>query len=80
MDAIDEAIAKAQATPLLAEYRIVSESSGREMIVVVPKDVTETELAELAGYLLTDLRRTKRREAATRPAIEVARTFTPARS
>lgn len=61
-------------TVALAQYDLTIASSGRPARILVPADATDGELAELAGWMLTQLMaamRTKREAAAVRPRLIV---------
>lgn len=56
-DPIDAAIASAEAAPRLElrEIPILFGTSGRPGILLVPGDLTDTEIHELAGFVLLQL-------------------------
>lgn len=58
-DPVDAAIAAAEAKPAtiqMAQEQVTISSTGRPVILVFPPDLTDSELAELTGWMLTGLR------------------------
>lgn len=55
----------------LQQIPITISSTGRPCIIAVPPDVTDSELAELCGWMLTGLMNAKRNERAQSPASRI---------
>lgn len=68
-DPIDAAIAAASAPPLVTmrELRVTIASTGRPAIIAIPADASDGELAELAGWMLTQVLGALRAERAKGP-------------
>lgn len=84
-DPIDAAIAAAaEPAPIeMQQVNVVITSTGRPAAVVIPIDITDAELGELAGWMLTAVMNAKRAEraaAAAGPQLEIARSIPPARA
>ena len=64
IDPIGAAVAatEAPAPVRLREFRVTISSTGRPAAVLVPADATDAELAEFAGWLLTQVMGTLRAE------------------
>lgn len=67
---LDAAIAAAEAPPPVAvrEFRVTISSTRRPAAVLLPADATDAELAEFAGWLLTQVMGTFRAERERGPA------------
>jgi len=66
-DPIDAAIAKAETVQMLP-ISVTIASTGRPFQVAVPLDMTDAELVEAAGWMLTQLANHLRTERAKTPA------------
>lgn len=58
-DQVDQAIAATEPTqaPLaMAEIPVLLQSTGRPAVLGVPEDITDAEVMELTGWMLTKLR------------------------
>ena len=56
MDPIDKAIVSSSPDPVMAQVPIVIGSTGRPAMLLIPDDVTDREVMELAAWLLNGLR------------------------
>jgi hypothetical protein len=66
-DAIDAAIAGAtQPQVLLRQIKVTIASTGRPALIAIPVDATDSELAELCGWVLTNVMGVMRSERAKR--------------
>lgn len=64
-DRLDAAIAAEAAKPVevaMQQINVTISSTGRPAIIVIPNDVSDSELAELAGWVLTAVLNAKRAE------------------
>lgn len=52
----------APASVSMQQFNVTIASSGRPALLALPVDVTDSELAELCGWMLVDLMRSKRAE------------------
>ncbi len=52
-DPIDEAIAATEQTVEMVTIPVTIGSTGRPVQLIIPRDITESELAELCGFMLT---------------------------
>lgn len=59
-DRVDAAIANVEGPPRLQlqQWQVTIDSTGRPALLALPTDVTDVEIAELAGWMLTTLTRT----------------------
>ncbi|MES2210974.1 MAG: hypothetical protein V4515_12455 [Chloroflexota bacterium] len=78
IDQIDAAVAAAEAPHPVSvrEFRVTISSTGRPAAVLLPTDATDAEIAEFAGWLLTQVVGTYRAERERGPA---SRLFVPGR-
>ncbi len=51
----------------MSQFQVTIASTGRPFVVIVPTDMTDSELAEASGWMLTDLLRGLRNERAKTP-------------
>ncbi len=73
IDQLDAALAAAEAPKPVAvrEFRVTISSTGRPAAVLLPADATDAELAELAGWLLTQVLGTYRAERERGPGVRL---------
>lgn len=79
-DKIDQAIAEAELPQVeVIEIPVTLSSSGRPAVLAIPKDATDAELVDLAGWMLTIVRQHVReqRDKPTRPRLLVASRLPP---
>jgi hypothetical protein len=69
-DAIDQVIAQSQSVAM-QQINITIDSTKRPAILAIPQDITDGEIAELAGWLLTGLLQAKRAERAKGAASRI---------
>lgn len=67
-DPIAEAIEATEPTVQMAQVQITISSTGRPFAVTFPTDMTDGELAEATGWMLTTLLGSLRQERAKTPA------------
>lgn len=74
-DQLAAAIAAAdQPKPVdMRQINVTIGSTGRPAILAIPVDATDSELAELAGWMLTAVMNTLRQERAAKPSIHIVR-------
>lgn len=72
-DPIDAAIAAAaEPEPVrMAQLQVTISSTGRPAMVAIPEDATDGELAELAGWMLTQVLTAFRQKRASAPATRI---------
>jgi len=72
-DPIDAAIAAVEQQVTMRQWQVTITSTGRPGIVVLPTDVSDAELAEFAGWLLTYVLGSYRAERVKGPASRIIR-------
>lgn len=79
-DPVEAAIGAAEKRAVqLKQWQVTIGSTGRPTLLALPVDVTEGEIAELAGWLLTTLLRSRRveQQQAKTPRLVIARGRVP---
>lgn len=61
----------------MREFEVLIRSTRRPAIVALPADATDGEIAEFAGWLLTEVLVTYRQERQKATRIQLARTLPP---
>ena len=73
LDPIDAAIAAAEepAPVAMTQLQVTISSTGRPAVIAIPDDATDGEIAELAGWLLTQVLMAFRQKRAAAPASRI---------